>query len=142
MSSLQEQIASRKRRLEALKEKRVNSAIQQPHLPNEALGEEDTPVLKKSKGYEIQVTEGPSKQENNIGISSEDLSGIRPPVDQNQEEDTDTDSDANGELASKIKPTSDLKEKLRPQLEELEERTQEAIKRIVRKRLLTQPGAD
>ncbi|KAM3162936.1 hypothetical protein ACU8KH_03202 [Lachancea thermotolerans] len=142
MSSLQEQIASRKRRLESLKGKHSDSDVQQPHLPNEPHGEEDTPVSKKPKELEEKVIESPVKQDNDMDPPSQNFPDPRSPTDESQEEGVDTDSGTDDEQTSKLTPTSDLKEKLRPQLDELEKRTQEAIKRLVRQRLLTQPDAD
>ncbi|SCU94892.1 LANO_0E08570g1_1 [Lachancea nothofagi CBS 11611] len=122
MASLNEQILERKKRLQALAQKASIAHGETLGTPSERVETSAASEFKRiKKDAEVPNIELSASAQEPASVKPETMASV-----------------GNERFDIARKPTSDLEDKLRPDLEELEERTQEAIKRLVRQRLLTQ----
>ncbi|SCU84869.1 LADA_0D04324g1_1 [Lachancea dasiensis] len=127
MSSLQDQLNERKKRLELLASKGLRTGT----LSDDTRKTQDRAIA------EAEIV-GAESNSSSPFVSLHDTPH-RDSSEKAPNKPNENSRDENSEkVATMIKPTSDLQKKLQPDLDELENRTQEAIKRLVRQRLLTE----
>ncbi|SCW03615.1 LAFE_0G14378g1_1 [Lachancea fermentati] len=164
MSSLQTELAERKRRLELLKNKASKKSERPSSTRDDIITDSSLSLEERNSTQETELQGAHNLASDGIAfrgtssrafgletaetlsakVQAQILSQIEHKTNNPRTESIDTvsevsiDGNADELNTTAPKPTSDLEEKLKPELDVLQQRTDEAIKRLVRRRLLAQ----